>query len=105
MTTLAQETRHRNSRHGKADDPEPIITAEWPLNKRGETVRISIDNYKGTWLISLRKWFEADDGQMRPGKGIALGVKNLPRLTDAMEQALETAHERGLIPVDREGGQ
>jgi hypothetical protein len=103
MTTITQDAPQRNSR--KSDDLEPIIIAEWSLNKRGETVRVSIENYKGTWLINIRKWFKADDGEMRPGKGSALGVKNLPQLTDAMEQALATALERGLIPADREGGQ
>jgi hypothetical protein len=81
-------------------DPDPFLIAEWPLNNRGEQVRVSIENYKGAWLISLRKWFKIDDGQMRPGKGLAMGAKNLPRLAAAMEQALATARERGLIPVD-----
>jgi hypothetical protein len=80
-------------------NPDPIPITEWPLNNRGEVVRVSIDNFKGTWLISIRKWFKADDGQMRPGKGLAMGAKNLPRLADAIDQALSTARERGLIPA------
>jgi hypothetical protein len=84
-------------------DLEPLMIAEWPLNNRGETVRVTIDNFKGTWLISIRKWFRSDDGQMRPGKGIAMGAKNLPRLAAAMEQALATARERDLIPTISEG--
>jgi hypothetical protein len=80
-------------------DLEPILIAEWLLNNRGETVRVSIDNFKGTWLISIRKWFKADDGQMRPGKGLAMGAKNLSRLAAAIEQALSTARERGLVPT------
>jgi hypothetical protein len=86
-------------------DPDPILIAEWPLNNRGETVRVSIEIYKGTWLISLRKWFKIDEGQMRPGKGLAVGAKNLPRLVAAMEQALATARERALIPSDDGVGQ
>jgi hypothetical protein len=89
---------------GTPDHPEPIMIAEWPLNNRGEAVRVTIDNYKGTWLISVRKWFKADDGQMRPGKGLAMGAKNLPPLAAAIEQALATARERGLIPADQEDG-
>jgi hypothetical protein len=81
-------------------DPEPIAITEWSLNNRGETVRVSIDNFKGTWLVSIRKWFKAEDGQMRPGKGLAMGAKNLPRLADAIDQALSTARERDLIPAD-----
>jgi Transcriptional Coactivator p15 (PC4) len=80
-------------------DPESILITEWPLNNRGETVRVSIDNFKGTWLISIRKWFKADDGQMRPGKGLAMGAKNLSRLAAAIEQALSTARERDLLPA------
>jgi hypothetical protein len=103
MTTITQDAPQRNSR--KSDDLEPIIIAEWPLNKRGETVRVSIENYKGTWLINIRKWFKADDGEMHAGKGSALGVKHLPLLTEAIGRALTVASDRGLIPVDREGGQ
>lgn len=63
---------------------------------------MTIDSYKGSWLISVRKWFKTDDGQMRPGKGIAMGAKNLPRLAAAMEQAFATARERGLVTADQE---
>jgi hypothetical protein len=89
---------------GGTPDPDPILVAEWPLNNRGEQVRVSIENYKGSWLISLRKWFKIDDGQMRPGKGLAMSAKNLPQLAAAIEQALATARERGLVPADGEGG-
>ncbi len=76
---------------------ENIIVAEWPINKR-ETVRVSIERFNGLWLINLRKWFEADDGKMRPGKhGIALAVKHLSRLAKAMSAAHRIAIEQGLI--------
>jgi len=86
-------------------DPEPVIIAEWPLNNRGEQLRVSIESYKGAWLISLRKWFKIDDGQMRPGKGLAMGAKNLPGLAAAMEQCIAAARAHGLIAADEEGGQ
>jgi hypothetical protein len=73
------------------------VIDEWPINKR-ETVRVSIEKYNGVWLINLRKWFEADDGEMRPGnRGIALGVKHLPRLAEAMSAAHRVAIQQGLI--------
>jgi Transcriptional Coactivator p15 (PC4) len=80
---------------------EPLLIAEWPI-KRGEIARVSIENYKGTWLISLRKWFEAEDGQLRPGKGISLSVKHLRRISAAMDDALAAARKSGLIPADSE---
>jgi hypothetical protein len=104
MTTITQDAPQRNSHKGKPDDVEPIIIGEWPI-KRGEIARISIENYKGTWLISIRKWFEAEDGQLRPGKGISLSVKHLRHMSVAMDEALAVARERGLIPADVEGGQ
>jgi hypothetical protein len=78
MTVLTQGGRRSPL---KTDEVAPILIVEWSLNNRGETARVSIENYKGTWLISLRKWFKIDDCQMRPGKGLAIGAKNLDHAT------------------------
>jgi hypothetical protein len=40
---------------------------------------------------------EAEDGSIRPGKGIALGLKHLPELAEATSEALAIARERGLV--------
>jgi hypothetical protein len=73
------------------------IIAEWQIN-RHERVRVSIEQFKGVDLISVRKWFEAEDDSLRPGKaGIALNVKHLPQIADAMAKALFVARERGLV--------
>lgn len=82
--------------------PENIIIAEWPINRRGEAARVSIEFYKGTWLINLRKWFESENGEMRPSKGLALSVKHLPQLAAAIPKALAIAQERGLIAPEGE---
>jgi len=104
MTTLSQDAPPRNSSRSNVDDIEPILIAEWPV-KRGEVARVLIENYKGSWLISLRKWFEVDDGQLRAtSKGISLSVKHLRRISVAMDEALAEARKRGLIPTDQEGG-
>jgi hypothetical protein len=79
---------------------DAIIIAEWQVN-RGDRVRVSIEQFKGVDLINIRKWFEAEDGSLRPGKaGIALNVKHLPQLADAMVKALADARERGLVVPD-----
>jgi Transcriptional Coactivator p15 (PC4) len=105
MSTITQDAPRRNSQHAKSDDQEPLLIAEWPI-KRGEIARVSIENYKGTWLISLRKWFEAEDGQLRATtKGISLSVKHLRRISVAMDEALTEARRRGLIPADEGDGQ
>jgi hypothetical protein len=104
MTTIAQDASQRNDSRSNADDVESILISEWPLS-RGEIARVSIRSFKGTWLIDLRKWFEAGDGQLRAGpKGISLSVKHLRRISVAMNEALEVARGRGLIQADEEGG-
>ena len=102
MTVLAQSEPIRNSFHSSpprefaAPDPQVILVAEWPLNRR-ERARITIDRFNGTWLFNARKWFEAEDGSIRPGKGIALGLKHLAKLADATSEALAITRERGLL--------
>jgi hypothetical protein len=104
MTTLTQEAVRRNSSRSNADEVEPILISEWPLS-RGETARVSIRSFKGTWLIDLRKWFETGDGQLRAGpKGISLSLKHMRRISVAMNEAIEVARSRGLIHADDEGG-
>jgi len=104
MSTLTQEAVRRNSSRSTTDEVEPILISEWPLS-RGEIARVSIRSFKGTWLIDLRKWFEAGDGQLRAGpKGISLSLKHLRRVSVALNEAIEVARSRGLIQADDEGG-
>jgi hypothetical protein len=103
MTTIAQEAPPRNDSRSNADEVEPILIAEWPI-KRGEIARVSIENYKGSWLIDYRKWFEVDSGEWRAtSKGLKLSVRHLRRISEAMNEALEVARSRGL-PTDDEAG-
>jgi hypothetical protein len=101
MTVLTQG-RPQGNRQPTYPEPDSLIVAEWPLNKR-ETARVSIEFFRGTWLINARKWFEGEDGELRPGKGIALSVKHLPRLAEAIDRSLVISRERGLIAPEQEG--
>jgi hypothetical protein len=75
---------------------DATIIAEWTINRR-ESVRVSVEQFKGIDLINIRKWFEAEDGSLRPGKaGIALNIKHLPQLTEAMTKALALASKHKL---------
>jgi hypothetical protein len=99
MTDMAQQEPERNS--GRSQSNDPVIIAEWPLT-RGERLRVSIEEFKGSRLISIRKWFVAEGGDLRPtSRGISMAVRHLPQLTAAVEDALTFASERGLVEIRR----
>src|ERR1700744_1346264 len=94
MTKIAQGASQSNS----AIPADPLIVAEWPINRRDDSLRVSLENYQTSRLINIRKWYVDDDGQQRPTKrGIALSLAQLPRLAAALNEALRIATERGLI--------
>lgn len=73
------------------------MIAEIPKN-RTETIRISIDEYNSHDMVALRVWFQADDGEMRPGKsGINFRVGLLLQMHEALGRALDEARAAGLV--------
>ena len=63
------------------------VIATIPKNSR-EEIRISREDFKGTDLVSLRVYFQADDGDMRPSKkGIAFKASLLPEILEALGMA------------------
>ena len=75
----------------------PVTVAEWRRNSR-ETIRVQLDEYQGCATIDVRSWYAADDGELRPGRsGITLSVRHLPKLADAVGQALAAAREHRLL--------
>jgi Transcriptional Coactivator p15 (PC4) len=76
---------------------EPITVAEWWKNRRGESVRLTLNRYEGRDVVDLRTWYTGDDGKLKPGKGFAAEVRHLPRLAAAFARAEAKARELGLI--------
>lgn len=73
------------------------VIATIPKNRR-EELRVSLGEYRGHQLVSLRVWFEAQDGTMRPGNsGVALKVEALPELVAAIIEAERVALATGLL--------
>lgn len=63
-----------------------------------EQIQILLDQYNGRDIFNARVFFEAQDGEMRPGKsGIAFSVAKLPEFADAVQKALAEAKKRGLV--------
>jgi Transcriptional Coactivator p15 (PC4) len=80
---------------------EPFTVAEWWKNRRGESVRLTLNRYEGRSIFDLRTWYTGEDGKLKPGKGFAAEVRHLPRLAAAIAKAEAKARELGLI--DDEG--
>jgi hypothetical protein len=98
---MAQPESGRNSDQPETNSDLKVID-EWPLNGR-ERLRVTLELYRGVWLINLRKWFEADDGGLRPSKrGIAVSIRHLPQLAEAITHAVSIARHRGMIEAGAE---
>ena len=75
----------------------PIIVKEWERNGRGEKIRVTLDHFKSADTIDARVWWTDEAGEVRPGKGLTLGLKHLPALAEAIAEALVLARKHGLI--------
>lgn len=54
-----------------------------------EEIRITLDDFRGYQLVNLRVWFDAGDGEYRPGKqGLAFRADLLSEVLEAL-RALE----------------
>src|SRR5690349_25091897 len=82
---------------------EPIEIAKfWKNRRRAESVHVSLSEYEGHPLINVRIYATGADGIDRPTtKGVAMGIRKLPELAQALAKALAKAEakarELGLI--------
>jgi hypothetical protein len=83
---------------------EPITVAKWWKNRRrNESVHVTLSEYEGRAIISVRVYSTGADGIDRPSpKGISMAVDKLPTLARALAKAEAKARELGLI--DGPGG-
>jgi hypothetical protein len=76
---------------------EPVEIAKFWKNQKGEAIVVRLSPYEGHILIDQRAWFTAQDGTLKPGKGLACSVRHLPELAEALNKALTEARARGLL--------
>jgi hypothetical protein len=81
---------------------EPIVIAKFWKNRRRDTaIVVALNPYEEHNLIDVREHFIGSDGIMRPStRGVALVVRRLPELSNALRKALERARQLNLIPED-----
>jgi hypothetical protein len=77
-----------------------VVMDDWPLDDDRRVV-IALIHHEGRWRVDARIWFHADDGSIRPGKGLALPIRHLERLAAAIDKARCGAVARDLIPPPR----
>lgn len=79
----------------------PVIIAQFEKNARGEVIRVQLRSYKDRNLVDVRVWWGSDNGLKPSTKGLACGVRHLPKLAQALADAHAKAKELGLL--DRDG--
>lgn len=80
----------------------PILIGEFPANSR-ESARVTLETFKGHNLVCIRKLYPAPCGGWRPGNGIAVNERHLPRLSELISEAITTARNSGPLPSE-DGG-
>ncbi len=81
---------------------EPIEVAKfWKTRRRDIAIVVTLSAYEGSNILNVREHFIASDGCMRPTtKGLAMGIRRLPELSNAIRKALERARALNLLPED-----
>ena len=65
---------------------------------KSEEIRVSLTKFREYDLASVRVWFQADDGEMRPGKsGLAVRLEKLPAIIQALTDLEAEARRLGLV--------
>jgi len=82
--------------------PEPIEIAKfWKSRRRDIAVTVTLSPYQNINIVNVREYVTGSDGCMRPSaRGIAMAVKRLPDLHQAISKAMKRAQELGLIEED-----
>ena len=76
---------------------EEVLVAQFEKNKK-EEVRLSVGNFHGRKIISVRVFYKDDDGTWKPGKqGLAITVERYKDFAGAILQVGEHLKEKGLL--------
>jgi hypothetical protein len=79
------------------------VMDEWQLDDDRRMI-VALINHEGRWRVDARIWFRAEDGSFTPGRGLALSVRHLERLTRAIEKTRRGAVGRFLITLAQSSG-
>jgi Transcriptional Coactivator p15 (PC4) len=84
---------------------EPVVISKFWKNRRHDAVIVSLSTYEGHNLVDLRTHAMKEGRLVPTPKGLAVVVRRLPELVDALTKALAKARELGLIDSDGDQGE
>lgn len=89
-------TQRANRRPAESQHTVAEVDKFW-RDRSGRAIVTRLTEWNGHRLVDLRTFYTADDGTMRPGKGLACSVRLLPQLARSIEKALAEARRLGLL--------
>jgi hypothetical protein len=91
-------TTHQRAAPGSIlAEPETFLKI-WKDRRRTESVHVTVSEYQGRALISVRIYATGTDGIDRPTpKGVSMAVDKLPQLARALAKAEARARALGLL--------
>lgn len=76
---------------------EPIIVGEFEKNSK-DSLRVTLHQFNGNDLISVRIFYRDKDGELKPGKdGFSLKIEQFPLLARLLADAGNQLKELGLL--------
>ena len=79
----------------------PVTIAEFAKNKK-EVCRVSFVEFQGHELLEIRAYYPSSDGELKPGKGLAIQRTQIVTLRKALQEA-ERQLKEGKKPAPSPG--
>jgi hypothetical protein len=83
--------------------PEPVTISRFWKNRQHDAIVTTLEEYEGRVLVDVRQHVMSQGRLVRTTRGISIVVLRLPDLAKAINKALATARELGLIDDDGAG--
>lgn len=71
----------------KADEMKDAIGEQKAISiDLGNNRRLTLSEFKNNWYVGIREYWQADDGEMKPGKkGVSLSIDAFNKLVESDE--------------------
>ena len=83
MSSSEETTKSKTAKDFKTAEKSSDQGYCFPISSTGKNEkRCTVSKFKGKVLVDIREYYQADDGEMKPGrKGISLAAKDWKTLT------------------------